>query len=63
MITTGTMTKGRRFITGTSSCSYLVQEEGSGSGGMEWLYALIICVAIVAIIGFGVGLGSNAEEL
>lgn len=55
VITTGTVTKGRRFITGTSSCSYLVQEENGGD--LNWLYALILTILVVILVTFGIGVG------
>lgn len=61
MITSGTVTKGRRFITGTSSCSYLIQEENGGD--FIWLYALILTILLVLLVVFGIGSASIEMEL
>lgn len=51
VITSGIMTKGQRFITGTSSCSYVIQERKESS--WKWLYSLIITTAVPFIVAFG----------
>ena len=52
IITAATITRGKRFITGTSSCSYLIQEANPSFPTFIWAVLLTFLLIFLTNLSF-----------